>query len=314
MDALVRECQHRIQKGSKSFAGAALLLPADVRYDTYLLYAWCRYCDDLIDGQEFGRAPATMPATPGEYGDKPGERLQQLQRQTREALQGHASESVFLALQRVVQKHQIPDLHPMDHLEGFAMDTRQRKFIDLNDTLEYCYHVAGVVGVMMALIMGVRNRDVLNRASDLGIAFQLTNIARDVLDDAENGRIYLPQQWLEEHQIPPDNMTDDIYRQDLTLVVRRLLDEADKYYQSAEVGISHLPGRCALAIDSAKRIYSDIGTIVRRRQDRAWDERVYVSAPRKMVCVFSSLAASLARSKPREDAADFSRNELWTKS
>ncbi|MGI9379601.1 MAG: squalene/phytoene synthase family protein, partial [Methyloligellaceae bacterium] len=113
MDTLVRECQQRIRKGSKSFAGAAMLFPADIRDDTYLLYAWCRYCDDLIDGQEFGRVPTKTAA---EHGDSTSVRLEQLQHQTREALRGHATEPVFLALQRVVQKHRIANVHPMDHL------------------------------------------------------------------------------------------------------------------------------------------------------------------------------------------------------
>src|SRR5690606_37267384 len=101
------------------------------------------------------------------------------------ALAGEPSdEYIFEALRRVISRHQIPHRHPQELLTGFEMDVEARRYRTIEETLDYCYHVAGVVGVMMAMIMGVRDKVVLDRACDLGIAFQLTNIARDVIDDA----------------------------------------------------------------------------------------------------------------------------------
>ena len=96
----------------------------------------------------------------------------------------------------------MPHRYPLEHLDGFVMDVEGREYHTLTDTVEYCYHVAGVVGVMMAYIMGVRDEPTLDRATDLGLAFQLTNICRDVVEDAEVGRVYLPLDWLTEAGVP----------------------------------------------------------------------------------------------------------------
>ncbi len=112
----------------------------------------------------------------------------------------------------------------MDHLDGFVMDVEGREYRTLTDTVEYCYHVAGVVGVMMAYIMGVRDEPTLDRATDLGLAFQLTNICRDVVEDSEVGRVYLPRDWLAEAGVPIDGIADPVNRDGVFEVVRRILD------------------------------------------------------------------------------------------
>ena len=109
-------------------------------------------------------------------------KLAGLRNETLAALAGKAVEPVFIGLQRVVEAHHIPAHYPLDLIEGMAMDVRGRSYATIDDTLCYAYYVAGVVGVMMATILGVRDRATLERASDLGIAFQLTNIARDVIE------------------------------------------------------------------------------------------------------------------------------------
>ena len=192
MDAIVEHSRKLIEKGSKSFAGAARLFDDDTRASAYMLYAWCRHCDDEIDDQDLGFKRADGSPVPQ------AERLAQLTEKTRAAIAGCADEPVFQALARVVAKHNIPARHPMELIEGFRMDVDGRHYRTADETLSYCYHVAGVVGVMMAMIMGVRDTPTLNRAADLGIAFQLTNIARDVVPDALEGRVYLPSDWLDE--------------------------------------------------------------------------------------------------------------------
>jgi 15-cis-phytoene synthase len=309
-DAVVAHSRKLIQKGSKSFAGAARLFDADTRASAYMLYAWCRHCDDEIDGQELGfnllNAPVTSPAL----------RLAGLTTRTVAAINGRPMPGddrlVFEALARVVAKHKIPARHPLELIEGFRMDVAERQYQTLDDTLSYCYHVAGVVGVMMTMIMGVRERETLNRASDLGIAFQLTNIARDVIPDAIAGRVYLPLQWLAEAGVPAGDVANPQHRQAVFGVVERLLDEADRYYRSARYGLPQLPLRAAWAIAAARRIYRKIGFVVRSRGSRAWDERAYVSRRGKMAqAALGGLSIGRARASKAIKAAP-TRDGLWT--
>ena len=164
-----------IDKGSASFAAAARMFDRRTRTSVVLLYAWCRHCDDEIDGQVLGH---------GAVGIDPvlaGEKLDELRLRTAAALAGEPqTDPVFTAFQRVAMRHGIPADEAMDLLQGFEMDVVGRRYDTLEDTLDYAYHVAGVVGVMMARIMGVDDAPTLRRAQDLGLAFQLTNIARDV--------------------------------------------------------------------------------------------------------------------------------------
>ena len=275
-DPIVRDSKRRIERGSKSFAAAAKLFPRETRHDAYMLYAWCRYCDDRIDGQDFGfRANGGGPSACARC-------LAELREKTEAALSGQAEEPVFEALARVAAKHDIPARHPLELLDGFAMDVEGRHYETIEDTLDYCYHVAGVVGVMMAMIMGVRDRPTLLRACDLGLGFQLTNIARDVIGDAQDGRVYLPAQWLAEAGVPQDRVADPAYRDQVAGVVDRLLDLADAYYVSARQGIAELPLRSAWTIAAASRIYRAIGRNVQALGPRAWDQRVSTSRARKV--------------------------------
>ncbi|WP_127077382.1 phytoene/squalene synthase family protein [Rhodomicrobium lacus] len=287
MDPIIALSHELIEKGSKSFAMAAKLLPRDTRYDAMMLYAWCRHCDDVIDDQILGFNRETGSEK------SPQERLEGLRRDTSAALAGTASEPVFVALGRVAHKHHIPERHPMELLRGFEMDVNERVYETLEDTLDYCYHVAGVVGVMMAMIMGVRERPTLNRASDLGIAFQLTNICRDVVEDAKGGRLYLPRQWLREAGVPEDKVADPQYRGQVYEVTKRLLCEADEYYRSALFGMQRLPLGAAVGIGAARRVYRDIGRLVANRGESAWDGRAIVGPMRKLAAALSGATAAV---------------------
>jgi phytoene synthase len=197
-------------------------------------------------------------------------------------------------------------------LRGFEMDVDGRAYRTLNDTLDYCYHVAGVVGVMMAMIMGVRDKATLNRASDLGIAFQLTNIARDVMEDAKAGRVYLPRDWLDKAAVPVHALTEPVHRRAVSEVARRLVREADVYYRSALFGMRELPLGAAIGIGAARRVYRDIGRVVVSRGPSAWDGRAVVGKSRKIAAALSGAVAALrAHSLLRVIPAP-SREGLWT--
>jgi len=306
MDPIISLSHELIKKGSKSFALAAKLLPRNMRYDAMMLYAWCRHCDDVIDDQILGFAGETASAK------TPAERLQELREKTRRALEGDANEPVFIALGRVARKHSIPERHPMELLLGFEMDVNGRVYKTLEDTLDYCYHVAGVVGVMMAMIMGVRETPTLNRASDLGIAFQLTNIARDVVEDARAGRCYLPRAWLREAGIDGADLADPQHRKAVFQVTRKLLHEADGYYRSALFGMQRLPLGAAVGIGCARRVYRDIGRIVANRGEAAWDGRAIVGRTRKAAAAISGAIAALRAHTTLRIGYAPNRNGLWT--
>lgn len=276
MDALADHATQTIRAGSKSFSAASRLFDPDTRRSAVLLYAWCRHCDDVIDGQVLGREQAGAASTAQE-------RLAELEDATRRAYSGEPmNDPAFAAFQAVALKHDVPQRHALEHLRGFAMDVEERRYLRIEDTLEYCYHVAGVVGVMMAIIMGARDEPTLDRASDLGIAFQLTNIARDIVEDASIGRCYLPADWLAEFKIAPQQLGDGRHRPAVAVMAKRLVDLAEPYYDSALQGLAALPPRSAWAVATAHGVYREIGVKVVERGEQAWDNRTFTSGADKL--------------------------------
>ena len=285
---LLDHATHTIEVGSKSFAAAAKLFDPATRRSVLMLYAWCRHCDDVVDGQELG-----FNAAPREQADAAA-KLALLREQTRRAYAGdRMGDPAFAAFQEVVQRHAIPQRFAFDHLAGFAMDVEGARYETIDDTLRYCYHVAGVVGLMMASIMGAGQPYLLDRACDLGLAFQLTNIARDIVDDAGAGRCYLPAQWLREAGIAPHEIALPRHRVALAKVAARLVEYAEPYYDSALGGVEALPLRSAWAIATARNVYRQIGIEVKARGPRAWDERVGTSRATKLLLLAKGGAEAL---------------------
>jgi phytoene synthase len=273
--AAIAHCRWMIDVGSKSFSLAARIFDPETRNAAFLLYGWCRYCDDQVDqgGEE------------GPDGDS-ATRLWHLKEQTRSALADQAqTDPVFIAFRYLVRRYAIPDHYPLELLEGMAMDVEQRRYETFSDLLLYCYRVAGTVGLMMTHVMGASDEKALRHAADLGIAMQLTNIARDVVEDAERGRIYLPMLWLDEAGIPRGEILLPQHRQRVAEVVGRLLDEAERFYRSGDEGLRYLGFRAACAVAAARAVYAEIGSLVRTRGARAWDQRTYVSTGRKFLAI-----------------------------
>ena len=305
MDGIARDGARSIAAGSKSFAAASRLFDRATRESVVMLYAWCRHCDDIVDGQDLGRGTVSPSGTHALA------RVTELEIETRRVLAGQASRhSAFEGLGRVVRRHAIPPELPLAHLAGFRMDAEGRRYETIEDTLDYCYHVAGVVGVMMAHVMGVRDRATTDRASDLGIAFQLTNIARDIVPDAEAGRVYVPDVWLAQEGIPPAALAAPEHRAALARIAARLVQDAEPYYDSAGIGIARLPRRAAWAVATARGLYREIGLEVVRRGPEAWDERVSTSPARKIAHVAYGGVTVLSLSG--EEPA-IPREGLWTR-
>jgi phytoene synthase len=159
------------------------------------------------------------------------------------------------------------------------------------DMLTYCYHVAGVVGLMMAVVMGVEpeDKETLGHANDLGLAFQIANIARDIAEDAAGGRCYIPATWLGHADIAPGEHMKPHYRKALAGIGAKFAEMAGEYEASARIGARRLPFRSRWAVLSAAGIYGDIAREVARRGEHAWDSRVFTSKAAKLGWVMRAM-------------------------
>ena len=274
--ALVAAARETIARGSLSFSLASRLFDRATRERAWLLYAWCRHCDDVMDGQALGGGMTRV--------DDPAQALAAVRVGTSRALAGEPAEAPFAGLAIVAAECAIPQAYIDDHLDGFALDAKGWQPRTESDLLRYCYHVAGSVGCMMAVIMGVdpADEDTLSRASDLGIAFQLANIARDLGEDDLAGRNYLPHEWLAELDVPPGEALKPHFRKRLAVAARWLGELAADREASARIGAARLPFRARWAVLSAAGIYGAIVREVVRRGDRAWDGRVTITGRDKL--------------------------------
>ena len=274
-----------IQHHSKSFSFASTLIPAESRHPVEVLYTWCRQVDDAID-----LAPP----------DTHKEVIRRLDQQLDAIYHTAPSEDpVVIAMQEVVTRYEIPRLYPAELLKGMVMDSTGYRYHDLDDLLLYCYRVAGTVGLMMSHVLGVREAHALQPALHLGIAMQLTNICRDVAEDWERDRLYIPQEILAQYgaaQLGQDvgHTSPEAHADGLAASVAALLNIADQYYASADEGMISLNGRAALAVRSARYIYADIGRVLRARHCEVFAGRAYVSRPRKYVLALKALTRTLA--------------------
>jgi len=303
-DSLVAHARASIMRGSKSFAAASRLFDRTTRERVWLLYAWCRACDDLADAQDHGYA----------LGDhtNAGKRLATIRSLTGRAFAGEATGNPsFDALGQLARETGITAEMADDVIAGFALDAREWRPRSEADMLRYCYHVAGAVGVMMAVVMGIapNDEDTLDRACDLGIAFQLSNIARDVWEDDAAGRCYLPVEWLVEADIPPGEVTKPHYRDALVPLIRRLCELERIYERSARIGAQRLTFRQRWAVLSAAGIYGAIARKVEGLGAHAWDHRVHTSRMGKLGFIARGMLESLSEPAAAERPA-LSRRQL----
>jgi phytoene synthase len=267
-------CREMIRGGSRSFHAASLLLPTRVRRPAYALYAFCRLSDDAVDlnGSRTGTLARLHERLVRAYAGRPLD---------------HPVDRAFAA---TVSRFAIPPDLPLALLEGLAWDAAGRRYDTIADLEAYAARVAGSVGAMMALLMGVRDPRLLARACDLGVAMHYTNIARDVGEDARNGRLYLPGQWLTEEGVNPASfLAAPACTSAIRRVVARLLGEADRLYARADAGIAGLPISCRPAITAARLLYAAIGREVARNGFDPVSRRAVVPTRRKCALVARAL-------------------------
>jgi len=271
-----------IARNSKSFALASKLLPAAVRHDAVILYAYCRRVDDAIDEVPPSQQVQALAELRGEIDDLYDGVPQ--------------ADPLLAALQVVIDDRAIPRFCFDDLLAGMQMDVEGVRYETRTQLLLYCYRVAGTVGLMMCHVMGARSAAALAHGKDLGIAMQLTNIARDVLEDWQRGRLYLPHELLQQTGAPqlrdalgtpfPPRCGTGTSR-----ATEALLGWADEYYASGDRGLRYLSFRCAAAVYAARLVYSSIGTVLRRRKCDPLAGRAIVPKAKKLALALRALIA-----------------------
>jgi phytoene synthase len=273
-------CRRIIARHSKSFSLASRLLPRTCRDDAVVLYAWCRSADDAVDLR-----------SPEEQADALGRLRVDLDGVYRRDPQ---SDAILAAFREVVVRCGIPREYPAELLRGMEMDVLGTRYPTLEELLLYCYRVAGIVGLMMCHVMGVRERRALRHAAHLGMAMQLTNICRDVLEDWQRGRLYVPEELLARCGAPGLGQTlgcplPRASQAALGQAVEGLLREAGRFYRSGDEGLSLLDWRSALAVRTARLVYAGIGDRIARQGHDVFASRAYVPTSEKLRLVLGAM-------------------------
>jgi phytoene synthase len=268
-------CREMIKEGSHTFHAASKVLPRRISDPAIALYAFCRVADDAVDlGLDRAAAVEVLK--------------DRLDRACRGVPRAYPSDRAFAD---VVARFSIPPAIPEALIEGLEWDAQGRRFDTLSDLYSYCARVAGTVGVMMTLVMGQRKPDIVARACDLGCAMQLTNIARDIGEDARNGRIYMPLSWMREAGLDPETwLANPKFTPEIASIVKRLIDTADALYDRATLGIANLPRSCRPGIFAARALYAEIGREVERSGLDSVSSRAVVSTGRKLAVLARLLA------------------------
>ncbi len=271
MNEMRAASQTSMRRNGRSFWFASRFLSRQTARDAGVLYAFCRTMDDLADESQDPRVIA---------------RLQQVRI---DLAKGHSPDPCVEAFLHLAHRQRLP-LEAADHLiQAFLCDAGTKLQIATEDDLiRYCFGVAGTVGLMMSPILGAVEIEARRHAIDLGIAMQMTNIARDVLEDARNGRRYLPGTYLDD--LPPQAIAgEENCREAVSSAVERILGLADEFYSSAQLGFAFIPASNRTAIEVAARVYREIGVLLRARQLQWWGTRCVVSTPRKVMLATSVL-------------------------
>lgn len=285
-------CRQVIREGSKSFHAASLLLPKEIRNAAFATYAFCRSADDAVDlGDDANLAVTELNRRlDGIYEGKPD---------------AHPIDRAFAF---VVAAWEMPRALADALLDGLLWDADGRQYQTFDDLLDYAARVAASVGGLMTTLMDATDPVAAARACDLGSAMQLSNIARDIGEDARRGRIYLPLEWLSDAGIDPDEFLRNPVCDDRTkAVTKRLIDAADPLYERGLSGVSCLPTNCRTAITAAGHIYRAIGREIEANGYDSISQRAYVTKAQKLGHVSKAFGA---KSMPASDAPALEANQF----
>jgi len=261
-------CQQKTAASGSSFYYSFLFLPSGKRRAITALYAFCREVDDVVDEC---RDPHLARA-----------KLDWWREEVAALFEGEPRHPVALALQEVVRRYDLPRQYFDDIIDGMAMDLAHAGYGDFKALQRYCYRVAGVVGLMAAEVFGYQDRRTLNYAGDLGIACQLTNIIRDVGEDARRGRVYLPVDEQERFGVRNADILAGRDNEALRRLIEFQVERAEQFYQQALAALPAADRKAQRAGLVMAAIYRTLLQEIRRDGCRVLDRRVALTPVRKL--------------------------------
>jgi 15-cis-phytoene synthase len=271
LDESYARCRQLNKAYGTTYYAATFLLPRVKRHHVHALYGFCRYADDIVD--DLGPAPLeARERALSEFGDRFFTDLEK----------GDSEDPVLKAVVHTVNAFDInPDCFRR-FLRSMTMDLTVATYDTFDDLLDYMDGSAAVIGEMMLPILEPTSAAALRPARDLGIAFQLTNFLRDVGEDLDRGRVYIPQEDLKRFDADPaPRVATPAWRGLMAFEIRRTRE----YYASADSGMSMLPPSSARCIRAARRLYAEILDRIERADGDVFSERARVPTARKALVV-----------------------------
>ena len=256
---------------SKSFYISARMLPRERRWATYALYGFCRYADNLIDNPRQRSVDDLL--------DEVDFMIRELKRAYRTGESEHPVLQSFIV---VAKRYGIPEEYPLELFKGVQMDITKNRYKTFDDLYLFAYRVAGVVGLMMTHVLGYKDKKAFAYAEKLGIAMQLTNILRDIREDKNMGRIYLPLEDLRHFNVTESDILNENMNIDIHKLMRFQIKRAHQYYEEAEKGIPMLERKSQFAIYSSSKIYRGILRKIEAQEMNPFLGRVFVSQLKKI--------------------------------
>ena len=269
---------------SKSFYMSGKMLPKERRWATYALYGFCRYADNLVDKPRNRSKDEILTEVDG------------FENELRLAYRtGESEHPVISSFIVVAKKYGIPMEYPLDLIEGVKMDINKNRYENFDELYVFCYRVAAVVGLMMTHVMGYRSEAAFEYAEKLGIAMQLTNILRDIKEDKDMNRIYLPLDELKEYGLSAKDVLNENMNERFNEFMQFQVARAHQYYDEAQAGIAMLENEVQFAIYSASRVYRGILYQIEERDFNPFIGRVFVSQRKKLTILFHELLKKKTR-------------------
>ena len=279
LEAAYQECQRITRREARNFYYAFVILPPARRRAIYVAYAFCRYCDDAVDSEASTEEKLV--------------RLAELRQQLKQCYQGQASGPVFTGLAHVAREYAIPREYFDEVLSGMEADLVKTRYQDFDELRQYCYQVASAVGLICIHIFGFKDARARTHAIDLGLAMQLTNIARDVKEDLEFGRIYLPQDELARFGCTEEDLLSGSVSDAFREMMRFHTQRAREYFHSGFQLLPYLNPRSRACVSVLGGIYSELLDRIESANYDVFSRRVSLSTSEKLAVMARAWAASM---------------------
>ena len=279
LEVAYQECQRITRREARNFYYAFVLLPPKRRQAIYVAYAFCRYCDDAVDSETSTEEKL--------------QRLADLRRMLEQCYQGQADEPVFVGLAQVAKDYEIPREYFEEILAGMEADLVKTRYQDFSELRQYCYQVASAVGLICIHIFGFNDVRAKAHAIDLGLAMQLTNISRDVKEDLDFGRIYLPQDELAQFGYSEEDLISGRFDDAFQALMRFQAERARAYFRSGFQLLPYLSPRSRACTAVLGRIYSKLLDRIEAANYDVLNHRVSLSTAEKLGIMAQSWAGSM---------------------